>query len=442
MRTEWRKDPRGATPLGAFSAVIERFDGSVTAADYAAALQSVDLYEPIAVYLRLSAPREFGAAAASAAGEGADAAYLQALINEIRYVGRFLGGRGRPVSVTFLGAGGPRFAVEDLAGLVEAIELELGLTDDARLSVELDPGRLREEDFWRLAALGFRRVSLRIAPSTDEDAPGDARGQGSEGLENQIAAMRRAGLWDIGCHILYDLPGCSPKAFIDTVARAAGLGPDRIALIPVDAFRGRAGRAAAPASSFAAGLDPQANPLTRADEIIIAEGYRRIGFAKYAAADNALCSAGLDGRLKRHIYGYTDDGASTFLGFGAGAVSSLSNLYIQNLCDEADYVAAVRGRRLPVAGGLICRAREQAYFEALSTLFCTFHIDLGAVETALDADARARLEQALAPFFEAGVIEREGAAIKVNPGGEALADALAATVFSSLCSEKAHISAP
>ena len=59
------------------------------------------------------------------------------------------------------------------------------------------------------------------------------------------------------------------------------------------------------------------------EEALLAAGYKKIGLDHFALPEDELAIAAAKGALHRNFQGYTTDGCSTLIGFGASAIGRL-----------------------------------------------------------------------------------------------------------------------
>ena len=351
--------------------------------------------------------------------------YVDALLDEIRIVGGFLGGNGRPVNLHF-GGGTPNYlSSEDLCRILNTIELELGLTDDACLSIELDPRLVRGGDIAHLAALGFSRMSLGVQDMDLDVQKAINRVQSYDMVEACVSAMRQANVNDVSFDLLFGLPKQTLVSFASTLAKTIVLAPDRVSVF---------GYAHLPRALPRQRLiNPQDLPdgamreqfAAIADDMLTDAGYQKVGFDHYAKPENSLAIAARENRLRRNFQGFTDDIAETTIGFGATAISFISGLYTQNQKDVRAYCEAVTQHRLPIARGIERTERDHIVANAVSDLLCNHTTDLAAVLAQSSPDDRAQIEQNLSSFEKDGIIHRDKARITIAEAAGGLSRAVA-----------------
>lgn len=432
MRQAWKKYLSTNAPRYTSYPSALHFDTSVTAPDFAAKLGETALYDPISLYVHVPFCRQLcwycGCNMRVENFYARAHEYVDALIEELRMVAASLAGKGRPVGVHF-GGGTPNYLVgSDLSRILSAIEGELGLTDSARLAIELDPRLLRCDDIDHLASLGFNRFSLGIQDFDPVVQDAINRIQSFDLIEACVSDIRNARIDDLSFDILYGLPKQTEESFARTIEMAVALGPDRVSVfgyahlpqllrhqkmidavtLPDEALRG--------------------SLAVLADEMLRAAGYRRVGFDHYAKPDNAIAKAALTNRLHRNFQGFTDDSSSTLIGVGASAISFIDGLYAQNEKSIAGYQSKINAGELPVAHGLVQTKREARIAAAIDELLCTMSANIGTVlKGAPPADA-IDICTALEQFEIDGVIRWEDDQITMTEGAHVLARTVAAAL--------------
>ncbi|MDZ7627961.1 MAG: oxygen-independent coproporphyrinogen III oxidase [Parvularculaceae bacterium] len=432
MKDAWRKylGGRGARYTSYPSAI--HFDASVTGEDLAARFRSVSLYAPISINVHIPFCRQgswFCGCLKHARKDHSRALdYINALIAEIAMHASALQGRGRPVSVHFGGGTLNYLSSVDIARVLDAIEGQLGLTDDAHLSIELDPRHLRRQDIDAYVALGFDRFSLGVQDFDPDVQMAVNRIQDYDLIEACVAEMRCAGVDDLSFDVLYGLPLQTVRTFESTLDKVIALGPDRVSV---------SGYAQAPAafphqpmisSESLADAALRAELAELADRRFTGAGYRRIGFDHYTRPDNTLACAAASGRLKRNFQGFADDPSPTILAVGASAISFVNGLYAQNEKDLDAYVERVRRGVSPVGCGLLRTQGDSVVAAAIGDLLCELSADVGDVlRVAAPAEAL-RVCGALDQLEADGVIAWQGDRIQVAEEAFLLARAVAAAL--------------
>ena len=92
--------------------------------------------------------------------------YLDALISDLRNDAKLAG--GRRISTVFLGGGTPSlFSPGAMQTLLVAVDAEIGLANDAEITMEANPGAIEHGDFAGYRAAGITRLSLGVQSFCD-----------------------------------------------------------------------------------------------------------------------------------------------------------------------------------------------------------------------------------------------------------------------------------
>ena len=170
--------------------------------------------------------------------------------------------------------------------------------------------------------------------------------------------------------------------------------------------------------------------MAQADSVakrLAEHGYRRIGLDHFARTDDALAIAMEQGRLRRNFQGYTTDPASVQLGFGASAIGSLAQGYVQNTAPLRAYARCIQYGRFAVIRGVELTEDDRLRRAVIERLMCTLEVDLTA--TAARFGMAERFEQeldALVSMEAMGLVEVKGSHISVTEKGRPLMRTVAA----------------
>ena len=429
MIETWRKYYSDGAPRYTSYPSALHFDNAVTAQDLTEKLRETELYEPLSLYVHIPFCRElcWYCGCNMRVENDYRRAYkdVQALASEIALYGNILAGRGRPLNVHF-GGGTPNYLCsDDLADILCAIEQEIGLTDNANLSIEIDPRLVRDDEIERLAAIGFNRFSLGVQDFDPEVQRAVNRRQSFELISDCVSAIRAAGVDDLSFDLLYGLPQQTEQTFAATLAKTISLSPDRVSVFGYAHMPQMLPRQKMIDSSTLPDVSLRCALATLADERLLGAGYQRIGFDHYAKPDSALAKANSEGRLKRNFQGFTDDAASTLIGFGASAISFIDGVYSQNEKSIADFIARLTTGELPVARGLKQSKRESQAALVISELLCTLQANVSELLKGSPPPDAIRMCAALERLEADGVIHWVGDIITVAEGAHALARSVA-----------------
>jgi oxygen-independent coproporphyrinogen-3 oxidase len=343
------------------------------------------------------------------------AEYRDLLLREIDLVGATIGGR-RPVRHIHFGGGTPTMlAPDDLRLLGGRLRARFDLEDAAEFAVEIDPRRLTRETVDALAATGVNRASLGVQDVNPEVQLAINRWQPFTVVERAVDWLRTAGIDGINFDLMYGLPRQTTARVRASVDAALALRPSRVALfgyahVPwMKRHQRLIDEAALPdAAERAAQFEAAGARLQEA-------GYVAIGLDHFALPEDSLAVAQREGRLHRNFQGYTTDDGAALLGFGASAIGSLPQGYVQNAVPILKYRDAIRGGRLATARGIRISADDRLRRGIIERLMCDFAVDLNGSARSLAAEL-----EALEPFRADGLLTVDEGVIRVESAGRPL----------------------
>jgi oxygen-independent coproporphyrinogen-3 oxidase len=317
--------------------------------------------------------------------------YVAALATEIELVADALPARVK-ISAIHFGGGTPNMlAPEDLTIIFGALRRRFDLLPHAEIAAELDPSTLTPEWVQAAQALGLNRASLGVQDFDPLVQAAINRPQSFECVANCVSWLRDAGVVSINLDLMYGLPHQTRGSLITTIAQAASLAPDRVALF---------GYAHVPWMKPAQKLLPEAAlpPATErfaqaqaAAEKLQSIGYARIGLDHFARSADSMAAAGAEGALKRNFQGYTTDAATSLLGFGASAISKLPGGYAQNHASTPAWRACIDNGRLPTGRGVDLTADDITRAAIIEQLMCNLAVDLHENPGLMDGTAKTEL---------------------------------------------------
>jgi oxygen-independent coproporphyrinogen-3 oxidase len=349
-------------------------------------------------------------------------AYMAALGREVELVADRLPARMGVRSVHW-GGGTPTIASPAAFGATMALlRRRFAFGSDAEIAVEADPRRLPPETVAALGEAGVTRASLGVQTFDPAVQQAINRVQSFEQTQAAAQALRRAGVRSLNFDLLYGLPRQTVASCIDTAERALELGPDRFAVF---------GYAHVPWMKTHQRLIKEAELPGAAERIaqfeaigerLVGAGYRRVGLDHFARPDDGLAEAERSGALRRNFQGYTTDPAEALLGFGASAIGSLPQGYVQNDARTIAWGRAVEAGKLPTLRGVAIDDEDRLRRAVIEQIMCRGRVDLaeaaashGRSWPAFEAEMTALRE------LEAdGVVRVDGASIELEPGAELL----------------------
>ena len=271
---------------------------------------------------------DFNTYTASELGASASqSGYAAQAIAEVHLARRILGDRDVPVSTVFVGGGTPTLLpAQDLAGMLDAIRDQFGLTAGAEVTTEANPDSVNPESLDVLRSAGFTRISFGMQSVATNVLQVLERTHTPGRAMQAVREAQAAGFEHVNVDLIYGTPGETRDDFARSLDAAISSGADHVSaysLIVEDGTR-LAGKV-------------RRGEIADVDDDVAAD--------RYVQADQALTSAGLDwyevsnwakpGGECRHNLAYwrSDD----WWGIGPGAHSHIAGTRWWNVRHPSAY---------------------------------------------------------------------------------------------------------
>ncbi len=383
--------------------------------------QAQEQATPLSIYLHVPFCREIclycGCHTKATRQQAPIDSYAASLAAEIALVADRIG--PRPVSHVHWGGGTPSILNgRNLTHVIASLDAAFDLAGVREHAIELDPRHLDRSLVRVLAGLGINRASLGVQDFSPHVQEAIGRIQPYDQVATAAGMLRDAGIVNINFDLMYGLPRQSTDDVRRSATRAASLGPSRIALFGyahVPWFRAQQrliDSAALP------GPGERLRQAGAAREVLLAAGYRAIGFDHFALPGDDLAIAAERGKMRRNFQGYTSDDAEILIGFGASAIGRLPQGFVQNAPDVGGYERAIADGRLAAVRGIALTVDDRVRGEIIERLMCDFEVAPQSVAARFGVNERFAAElEALTPLAEQGLIRIVGGNVVVNEDG-------------------------
>jgi oxygen-independent coproporphyrinogen-3 oxidase len=306
--------------------------------------------------------------------------YLIALKKEIDHTASFIS-RDRNVVQMAWGGGTPSYLTpEEILDLSAYIRDRFTFSDDAEISVEIDPRELTFDHLKSFVAGGANRFSLGIQDFNDDVQKAVNRIQPEKLSQEVFHWLRELGIKSINADLIYGLPLQTVESFRTTLEKIIELSPDRIA-----AFN----------FAFVPWIKPH-QKLLHQDQLPTAEeklhllqltintlmnaGYEYIGMDHFAKPTDELAREQKRKTLHRNFQGYSIKAGADLFGFGMSSISHFGTVYAQNTKDLPAYYDAVQHGRFPTGLGYTMTPDDALRKFVIMRLMCDLELDKRDVE--------------------------------------------------------------
>jgi len=408
------------------------FGGAVDRAVYRDWLAAVPPKTPVSLYLHIPFCNELcwfcGCNTRVVRNADIIARYAERLMDEIDLVADALPAN-LPVGQVHFGGGSPNaLGAETLSHVMAKIDARFWLGPDAEVAVELDPRSTDAAFIHACAGAGITRASIGVQDLDATVQQAINRIQPYDMIARLMAQLRTAGVRDINVDLMYGLPYQTTEGVRETIAQVMRLEPERIALfgyahVPwMKAHQKLIDEAALPDAA------ERVRQFEAATAALLAAGYAPVGMDHFALPETPLGRASAAGRLNRNFQGYTTDRADALLGFGASAIGMLPQGYVQNTPDVRAWEHAVESGDLPVCRGIAVSDDDRLRRAVIERVMCDMAADLDAIAQANGDPGHDWTPEmtALRQLEKDGLVDLDGATLRVRPEGRQLVRVVAA----------------
>lgn len=323
-----------------------------------------------------------------------------------------------PVCATtlYLGGGTPSLMTPAQVGsLIDAAARHFGLSGDAEITLEANPGTLTLEKLAGYRAAGVNRISLGIQSFEDRLLAVLGRVHSKAEALEAFDACRKAGFDNLSIDLMHSLPGQSPQQWRDALAQGLALAPEHISAYALSIEEGTPFEALFDAGELTLpGEEEAATMFEATGEVLEGAGYRHYEISNFA----------LRGRESRHNSSYWT--RQSYLGFGAGAHSFWND---NNLGERWHNAEGLDEYREALAAGSIPeeerevlgleQAVSESFFLGLRVLS---GLDLARLEQLYGAAALASRIEVVQRQVASGLLVREGTLVRLSPKAVILAN--------------------
>ena len=441
----WSKYLDGHVPRYTSYPTAVEFGTSVDAQLYERWLARLSTDAPLSIYIHVPFCHELclfcGCHTTVARRYAPVAAYVDPLEREISLVGQITG--RHKVNHLHWGGGTPTILTPtDFVRLTARLRDAIAAAPIEQTAVEIDPRSLTPDYVSALRDAGVTRASLGVQDFDERVQRSIRRLQSFAQTERVVDWLRAAGIGSINLDLMYGLPYQTAASVAANTQLALTLRPDRIALF---------GYAHVPWLKRHQKLIPEhALPTSRerfvqnrtAAEVIAAAGYQRIGLDHFAKPDDPLAQKLRKGELHRNFQGYTTDDAPTLIGFGASAIGSLPEGYVQNATRVVDYREKILAGNLATMRGRALTNEDRLRATIIERLMCELRVDLAEICRAhgVAANHFALEFRKLDDLAKDGIVERDHGNISVPEAARPLVRTVCAVFDAFLANNGARFS--
>ncbi|QLB44955.1 oxygen-independent coproporphyrinogen III oxidase [Mannheimia pernigra] len=287
----------------------------------------------------------------------------------------------RLVTQIHWGGGTPTYLDEDQsARLMQMLRSHFEISEDAEISIEMDPREIELNMLDHLQAIGFNRISMGIQ---DFDKEVQALVNREQDEEFIFALMKRAkelGFISTNVDLIYGLPKQNVESFMYTLQRVVELNPDRMSVFNYAHLPSRFAAQVKIKEDLLPAAETKLTILQKSIEFLGENGYKFIGMDHFAKPNDELAIAQDKGILHRNFQGYTTQEECDLLGIGVSAISLLGDTYAQNRKELQQYYADIETNGIALHKGIALTQDDCIRRDVIKALICNFKLDFAIIE--------------------------------------------------------------
>ena len=339
--------------------------------------------------------------------------YLETLLKEINHTAGIVDKR-RPVQQLHLGGGTPTYlSPAQLETLIGRVKKHFSFSDDAEISIEIDPRVTSEEQIQTLSRLGFNRTSLGLQDFDPEVQKEAGRIQSEEETRHIMETAREFGFKSVNVDLVYGLAKQTPEKFRATLKKVLGLNPDRIALFNFAYVPWMHAHQRKIAEKYLPDGWIKLQMFCEAIETFQNAGFDFIGLDHFAKRDDELSRGRREGTMYRNFQGYTTKADCDLIGMGVTSISFAGGAFAQNAKKLKNYEEKIAAAGQATEHGMSLSEDDLLRQNIIHDIFC--HQRLKRSET-FDRYFEKEIA-ALKPLAEDGIVEILPKEILVTPLG-------------------------
>jgi oxygen-independent coproporphyrinogen-3 oxidase len=315
--------------------------------------------------------------------------YVNALCSEIRNSKFEI---PKLIDTVYFGGGTPSLlGSEQVQQILDAVNLKFEISNDAEITIEMNPATVTPESLAAFRSLGVNRASFGVQTFNDRHLKLLARGHDANDARQTFKMLRDAGFDNISFDLIAGLPGQTVEDWKRNLDIAIGMHPEHLSLYLLEIHEGtplaeqvRSGRRPVPDEEL--GAEMYEIMLDRLSEV----GYEQYEISNFAQP----------GFESRHNTKYWR--LEPVFGFGVSAHSFDGFQRFSNVCDTNEYVSRIESDGIAeTSRETIDRSAEYAFLG----LRLYEGIDLEAYRNKFAVDLATKYREELARIEDAGLVE-------------------------------------
>ncbi|AEC16528.1 coproporphyrinogen III oxidase [Gallibacterium anatis UMN179] len=348
--------------------------------------------------------------------------YLDYLEKEIRTRSALFS--KRTVTQIHWGGGTPTYLTEEQSDrLMSMLRSHFTISENAEISIEMDPREIELSMLDHLRKIGFNRISMGVQDFNKEVQKAINREQDEQFIFDLMHHARELGFQSTNLDLIYGLPLQTLDSFMFTLQKVLELNPDRLSIFNYAHLPTRFAGQRKIKQEMLPSPETKLSILQNTIEFLTSSGYKFIGMDHFAKPDDELAIAQANGVLHRNFQGYTTQEECDLLGMGVSAISLLGDTYAQNQKELKSYYADIETRGIALNKGLVMTREDCLRRDVIKALICNFKLKFAVIEQQYQINFKQHFTEdlaLLAPLVEDGLLSIDDEGITVSSKGRLL----------------------
>ncbi|MBF0750958.1 MULTISPECIES: oxygen-independent coproporphyrinogen III oxidase [unclassified Pasteurella] len=329
--------------------------------------------------------------------------------------------KGRKVTQIHWGGGTPTYLNEaQSTRLMAMLKSHFTITENAEISIEIDPRKIELSMLDHLREIGFNRMSMGVQDFNKDVQKIVNREQDEAFIASLLKRAEALGFQSTNLDLIYGLPLQTVESFMFTLEKVIALNPDRLSIFNYAHLPSRVPGQAKIKEEQLPAPETKLTILQKTIETLGQAGYKFIGMDHFAKPYDELSIAQEQGVLHRNFQGYTTQEDCDLLGLGVSSISLLGDSYAQNEKDLKTYYALVEEKGHALHKGLRLSKEDCLRRDVIKQLICNFKLDFLSVEKQYNIKFTEHFAEDLAllrPLIDDALISQSEQGLIVSPKG-------------------------
>ena len=316
------------------------------------------------------------------------------------------------VATIYLGGGTPSAVdgrlIHDLLNMIRA---SLNVTNDAEITIEVNPGTLTHDKLNHYKAAGINRVSMGLQTTNDQLLETIGRIHSTNDFITSYHALRDAGFNNISLDLMFGLPGQTLSDIDRAIKLIDQLKPQHVSAYSLKIEEGTPLFDAYEKGS----VQLPSEELEREMYHRINSKLRELGIYQYELSNYAL-----PGWESKHNTVYWEN--KPYLGIGVSSHSKLDDVRFSNTSNIHEYMDSIQKGESVIIDSEPIDAEEDLFESIILGLRLNKGIQIDLLNERYAIDFETRYEKVLSSLIQDHLIIREGNTIKLTELGRDLAN--------------------